>query len=127
MSDVLDRQAEKLAITKRLVGDIKEIWSLQPRFEQRSGKRPYALLGHARFRAGYDFMLLRAETGEIDPEVSNWWTAFIEGDHNAQETLISQAPRDTAPTKKRRRGGNRRRRGVASGEGSGSPTDHSGV
>ncbi len=110
MSDVLDRQAEKLAITKRLVGDIKEIWSLQPRFEQRSGKRPYALLGHARFRAGYDFMLLRAETCEIDPAMADWWTAFIEGDHNAQETLIASAPRDASPAKKRRRSGQRRRR-----------------
>ena len=123
MSDVLDRQAEKLAITKRLVGDIKEIWSLQPRFEQRCGKRPYALLGHARFRASYDFMLLRAETGEIDSELGDWWTAFIEGDHNAQETLIASAPRDAGPAKKRRRGGNRRRR--SSGERPNTPTDSS--
>ena len=111
MSDVLDRQAEKLAITKRLVGDIKEIWSLQPRFEQRNGKRPYALLGHARFRAGYDFMLLRADTGEIDSELATWWTTFSEGDHNDQESLIASAPRDAAaPAKKRRRSGTRRRR-----------------
>ncbi len=115
MSDVLDRQAESLAITKRLVGDIKEIWSLQPRFEQRSGKRPYALLAHARFRAGYDFMLLRADTGEIDSELATWWTDFIEGDHNQQETLIASAPRDAVtPAKKRRRGGTRRRRSAGS-------------
>lgn len=114
MSDVLDRQAEKLAITKRLVGDIKEIWSLQPRFAQRSGKRPYALLGHARFRAGYDFMLLRAATGEIDNELANWWSAFIEGDHNEQERLIAEAPQETGPSKKRRRGSNRRRRNSGS-------------
>ena len=117
MSDVLDRQAEKLAITKRLVGDIKEIWSLQPRFEQRSGKRPYALLGHPRFRAGYDFMLLRAESGEIDNDLADWWTAFNEGDHNDQESLIASAPRDAAPAKKRRCSTSRRRRGQ-SGESS---------
>lgn len=118
MSDVLDRQAEKLAITKRLVGDIKEIWSLQPRFEQRSGKRPYALLGHPRFRAGYDFMLLRAESGEIDYDLADWWTAFNEGDHNDQESLIASAPRDTAPAKKRRRSSTSRRRRGQSGESS---------
>ena len=111
MSDVLDRQAEKLAITKRLVGDIKEIWSLQPRFEQRSGKRPYGLLGHPRFRAGYDFMLLRAQTGEIDASLGDWWTRFIESDGAAQEALIAGAPKDHAPAKKRRRRSPNRRRG----------------
>ena len=111
MADVLDRQAEKLAITKRLVGDIKEIWSLQPRFEQRSGKRPYALLGHPRFRAGYDFMLLRAQTGEIDRTLGDWWTRFIESDGTAQEALIAGAPKDNSPAKKRRRRSNTRRRG----------------
>ena len=111
MADVLDRQAEKLAITKRLVGDIKEIWSLQPRFEQRSGKRPYALLGHPRFRAGYDFMLLRAQTGEIDGTLGDWWTRFIESDGAAQEALIAGAPKDNSPAKKRRRRSNSRRRG----------------
>jgi len=120
MADVLDRQAEKLAITKRLVGDIKEIWSLQPRFEQRSGKRPYALLGHPRFRAGYDFMLLRAQTGEIDLAIGDWWTAFIESDGAAQEALIAGAPTDNSPAKKRRRRSNSRRRGKPA-----EATDHS--
>jgi len=117
MSDVLDRQATKLAITKRLVGDIKEIWSLQPRFEQRSGKRPYGLLGHPRFRAGYDFMLLRAQTGEIDSELGDWWTKFQESDAAVQESLIAGAPKDNvAPAKKRRRRSpNRKRSQTADG------------
>ena len=110
MDDALDRQAEKLAITKRLVGDIKEIWSLQPRFEQRSGKRPYALLSHPRFRAGYDFMLLRAQTGEIDSELGDWWTKFHDANDAVQEALIAGAPKDNAPAKKRRRRSPNRRR-----------------
>ncbi|MFM8798679.1 MAG: polynucleotide adenylyltransferase PcnB [Fluviibacter sp.] len=117
MSDVLDRQATKLAITKRLIGDIKEIWSLQPRFEQRSGKRPYGLLGHPRFRAGYDFMLLRAQTGEIDSELGDWWTKFQESDDAVQESLIAGAPKDSAAPGKtlRRRSPNRRRSQNADG------------
>jgi poly(A) polymerase len=111
MSDVLDRQAEKLAITKRLVGDIKEIWSLQPRFEQRSGKRPFALLGHPRFRAGYDFMLLRVQAGEIDQELGDWWTRFQVSDDAVQASLIAGAPKEnTSPSKKRRRRTPHRRR-----------------
>ena len=118
MTDVLDRQAEKLAITKRLVGDIKEIWSLQPRFEQRSGKRPYGLLGHPRFRAGYDFMLLRAQTGEIDSELGDWWTTFQESDTAIQESLIAGAPKDNAaPAKKRRRRSPNRRRSQSTDSG----------
>ena len=101
MDTVLDVQGEKLAITRRIAGDIKDIWALQPRFEQRAGKRPYALLEQPRFRAGYDFLLLRAEAGEIDAEVAEWWTHFqqAEGDKRAA-MLIPEAAGDK---KKRRR------------------------
>lgn len=101
MDTVLDVQGEKLAITRRIAGDIKDIWALQPRFEQRAGKRPYALLEQPRFRAGYDFLLLRAEAGEIDAEVTEWWTHFqqAEGDKRAA-MLIPEAAGDK---KKRRR------------------------
>lgn len=101
MDTVLDVQAEKLAITRRIAGDIKDIWALQPRFEQRAGKRPYALLEQPRFRAGYDFLLLRAQAGEIDMELVEWWTRFqnAEGDKRA-EMLLPEAAGDK---KKRRR------------------------
>jgi poly(A) polymerase len=100
MDAVLDVQGEKLAITRRIAGDIKDIWALQPRFEQRAGKRPYGLLEQPRFRAGYDFLLLRAESGEIDMAVADWWTRFqsVEGEDRAQ-MLLPEASGD----KKRRR------------------------
>jgi poly(A) polymerase len=95
---------------------------LQPRFEQRSGKRPYALLGHPRFRAGYDFMLLRAQTGEIEIALADWWTQFIESDDAVQESLIAGAPKENAPPKKRRRRSpNRRRSQNAEGSGNANP------
>ena len=65
MDQVLQAQREKLAIPHRFGADMKEIWAMQPRFLQRFGKRPYRLLEHPRFRAGYDFLLLRCESGEI--------------------------------------------------------------
>ena len=101
MDDVLEVQGEKLAITRRIAGDIKDIWALQPRFEQRSGKRPYALLEQARFRAGYDFLLLRAESGEVDRELAQWWTGFIEHDGDARAAML--LPQSSDGTKKRRR------------------------
>lgn len=101
MDTVLDVQGEKLAITRRIAGDIKDIWALQPRFEQRAGKRPYALLEQPRFRAGYDFLVLRAQAGELDMEVADWWTRFqnVEGDKRAEMLLPEQA----GDKKKRRR------------------------
>ncbi|WP_434515503.1 polynucleotide adenylyltransferase PcnB [Dechloromonas sp. ARDL1] len=101
MDTVLDVQGEKLAITRRIAGDIKDIWALQPRFEQRAGKRPYALLEQPRFRAGYDFLVLRAQAGELDMEIAEWWTRFqnVEGDKRADMLLPEQA----GDKKKRRR------------------------
>ncbi len=101
MDTVLDVQGEKLAITRRIAGDIKDIWALQPRFEQRAGKRPYALLEQPRFRAGYDFLVLRAQAGELDMEVAGWWTRFqnVDGDKRAEMLLPEQA----GDKKKRRR------------------------
>ncbi len=101
MDTVLDVQGEKLAITRRIAGDIKDIWSLQPRFESRAGKRPYGLLEHPRFRAGYDFLVLRAESGEIEAELGDWWERFqnADGEGRAQMLLPGQA----SDRKRRRR------------------------
>jgi len=100
MDTVIDVQGEKLAITRRIAGDIKDIWALQPRFEQRAGKRPYSLLEQPRFRAGYDFLLLRAESGEIDAEMAEWWTNFQDAEgHERAEMLLPEQAGD----KKRRR------------------------
>ncbi len=100
MDEVLDSQAEKLAITRRIAGDIKDIWALQPRFEARAGKRPYALLEQQRFRAGYDFLLLRAESGEVPQELGEWWTDFIDADGEGRAAMLLP---ETADKKKRRR------------------------
>src|SRR3954463_2194201 len=76
MDQVLEAQAKRIAIPRRFEATIKEIWSLQPRFEQRAGARPFRLLEHPRFRAAYDFLLIRAEAGEAPSELADWWTRF---------------------------------------------------
>ena len=108
MDDVLDKQTEKLAIHKRYSADMREIWGLQARLEKRSGRSALKLIEHQRFRAGYDFLLLRCESGELDPSIGQWWTAFIEGDSAAREALLSQGGSQRAPRKRRRRGGRSR-------------------
>ncbi|WP_206951229.1 polynucleotide adenylyltransferase PcnB [Trinickia acidisoli] len=109
MDDVLDMQTEKLAIHKRFSADMREIWGLQARLEKRSGRSALKLVEHQRFRAGYDFLLLRCESGELDPEIGAWWTSFLEGSAAEREALLSQGGRERAPRKRRRRGGRSRK------------------
>ena len=99
--DVLDSQSEKLALQRKIGSDMRDIWSMQPRFERRTGKTPHKLLEHPRFRAGYDFLLLRCGSGEIEAEIGAWWTAFYEGDFETRENLLVVA--SAAPTAKKKR------------------------
>ena len=106
--DVLDGQTEKLALQRRIATDMRDIWAMQPRFERRSGKTPYKLLEHTRLRAGYDFLLLRCASGEVDPELGEWWTEFMQGDDSERESLLNRKPAEdagAAPKRRRRRGG----------------------
>jgi poly(A) polymerase len=120
--DVLDTQTEKLALQRRIATDMRDIWAMQPRFERRTGKSPYKLLEHMRLRAGYDFLLLRCASGEIEAELGEWWTAFIAADGPGREELLARKPKtagdNQAPKKRRRRGG-RGKSKVAPVEGSG--------
>ena len=112
--DVLNSQTEKLALQRKIASDMRDIWAMQPRFERRTGKSPYKLLEHLRLRAGYDFLLLRCASGEIDAEIGEWWTSFMEADGGGREALQAQKPRSTessgAPKRAKRRGGRGRSR-----------------
>jgi poly(A) polymerase len=109
MDDVIETQTGKLAIHKRYAADMREIWGLQSRLEKRSGRSALKLIEHQRFRAGYDFLLLRCESGELDPAIGHWWTAFIEGDAAAREALLAEGGKERTPRKRRRRGGRGRK------------------
>ncbi|HNJ84833.1 MAG TPA: polynucleotide adenylyltransferase PcnB, partial [Piscinibacter sp.] len=75
----------------KLGADMREIWLMQPRFERRSGRVPYSLVEQPRFRAGFDFLRLRADAGEIDAELAEWWEDFSLGSDEEREALIEQA------------------------------------
>src|SRR5215813_5680588 len=100
MDQVIAAQVENLAIPRRFTADMKEIWALQPRFAHRSGNRPYRLLEHPRFKAGLDFLLLRAESGEVDADVASWWDRFKDASPEERTSLLLP---DQAGGKRRRR------------------------
>jgi poly(A) polymerase len=111
MDDTIATQSSGMTIQRRFESDMREIWSMQPRFEKRVGRYPYRLLESPRFRAGYDFMLLRCATGEQNPALGEWWTKFIAADPAGQEALMTAAKTDNqgglgnpqAAAKRRRR------------------------
>jgi poly(A) polymerase len=121
IDEVLDTQASKLALQRRYCADMREIWMLQPRFERRTGSAPVRLMEHLRFRAGYDFLLLRCDCGEVELSLGQWWTEFIDADDEERTRLTDRAhapapaagAAGTPGTAKRRRRGGRRRTGAA--------------
>ncbi len=101
-NEILKQQVKITAIPKRITQSMREVWLLQSRFSRRVGARPYRLLSHPRFRAAYDFLLLRAETGGADPELAEWWTQF-------QQVGEAEQQRMTRPAKNNPKKGGRRR------------------
>ena len=131
----------------KLAADMREIWVMQPRFERRTGHGAHSMVTHIRFRAGFDFLRLRADSGEVSDELVNWWQQFSVADDARREDMLDQlreeqrkrsrqrktgaapqppqdpeadeAPLAAAPARKRRR----RRRKPAGGESAGADAE----
>ncbi len=93
IDEVIENQIKLFPIHKRFTITMKEIWRLQPRFENQSPKKIYRLLLHPRFRAAYDFMLLRCESNQLDKNIGIWWTAFIDADHHEKSLMVKNLTR----------------------------------
>jgi poly(A) polymerase len=104
--EVASAQQRHVAIPKRIGMPMREIWALQPRLERRQGRRPMTLLSHPRFRSAYDFLLLRAEVGEVDPALAQWWTEFQDAnvDERAKMTGANKRKRPRRRRKPKRTG-----------------------
>lgn len=110
---VISRQLQHVAIPKRFSLPMRDIWELQQRLPKRSGKRAAQTREHPRFRAAYDFLLLREAAGEIAPGLGDWWTAYQEGDDHERGRLLDKAHGDDGSGgngRGRRRPRKRRRR-----------------
>lgn len=99
---VISRQVARTAIPRRFTQMAREIWQFQPRLLRRSGKRPQRLLAHPRFRAAYDFLLLRNRAGENLQELCDWWTA-VQKDAPPVEVMPEAKETPARPRRRRRR------------------------
>jgi len=113
--EIVTAEVGRVALPKRFSLPMREIWMLQHRFEQRSGRRPFRLLQHPRFRAAFDFLALRGQSGEVDPALAAWWDQFQAADTPGREALLREAGGEEGGRRKRRR--RRRPRGPAGGRG----------
>jgi len=106
----ISEQLGATSIPKRFLMPMREIWDLQARFDKRDARRAYALLENPRFRAAYDFLLLREEAGELNAELGEWWTRFQHADQEEQKQLLSevrpQGPRGRSRRRPRKKIGN---------------------
>ncbi len=106
--EVVEDQVKRVALPRRFSTPMVEIFSLQPRFTQRQGKRPQRLMEHPRFRAAYDFLVLRAQAGEAEQELADWWTELQAG--NPVAPPPSTPGSGGGRRRRRRRGGRGRKR-----------------
>ncbi|WP_237066473.1 polynucleotide adenylyltransferase PcnB [Microbulbifer guangxiensis] len=108
---VVSAQLTHTAIPKRFSIPMREIWDMQLRLPQRNGNRAQRLSEHPRFRAAYDFLLLREQCGEIEPGLGQWWTDFQAADEQGRAELVRKVQRSGGGGRRGRgsRGGRRRR------------------
>ncbi len=107
-SNIISKQQLFTSIPRRFSGPIRDIWFLQFRLGARFGNKPDILMGHKRFRAAYDFLLLREDAGEKTRNLGEWWTEYQEATPERRDELKKQAGQNNQK-KKRKRNRNRNR------------------
>jgi len=90
IDDVFNARIGDVSGRGKLAGDMRDIWTMQPRFEKRVGSAPFGLVEQPRFRAAFDFMRLRAENGEIDEVLSDWWEKFSLANDDLRGDMVDQ-------------------------------------
>ena len=91
IDDVFSARIGDVSGRGRLAADMREIWLMQMRFDKRSGNAAYGLVDQPRFRAGFDFMRLRADVGEVDEVLADWWQEFSMANDSERQDLLELA------------------------------------
>jgi poly(A) polymerase len=98
---VFDARIGDISGRGKLGGDMREIWLMQPRFDRRTPSGAQGLVNQVRFRAGYDFLRLRADTGEVPAELADWWEDFHLGSDEDREALLADVRASQQPKVRR--------------------------
>lgn len=102
--EIAGLQQTRVSIPRRFTAPMREMLAMQPRFEVTKGKRAQKLIEHRRFRAAYDFMILRAECGDFDPALAEFWTAVqLENADGRDKQFQAERPAKTGRRRQRRR------------------------
>ena len=111
VEDIVKSQQSHISVPRRTTIPMKEMLALQSRFNMRRGVRSLRFLHHPRFRAAYDFMLLRASSGGFDSEAAQWWTDIQLADDKTQREMaqVGQGARSGKRKRRPRRRGARKR------------------
>ncbi|UTW45066.1 polynucleotide adenylyltransferase PcnB [bacterium SCSIO 12696] len=107
----IEQQLPRIAIPRRFTNPMRDIWSLQQRLPRRAGKQAERVMGHPRFRAGYDFVLLREQAGEDLEGLGQWWTIYQEADETKRQDMCTKLHSGKKPGRRRRKRGPRRKSG----------------
>lgn len=108
VNSAIDEQVRCTSLPKRFRSPLRDIWYLQARLERNRSKRCLGLLEHQRFRAAYDFMLLRSLTGSADPALVKWWTDIQQVPPHQREAWFQKNQCEAGVSEPKSR--NRRRR-----------------
>lgn len=101
--NVVSQQLTRTSIPKRFLIPMREIWDLQARLPSRQGLRALRLMDHPRFRASYDFLLMREDAGEDLNGLGQWWTSFQSADDEAREQMVKDLGKQNSSSRPRRR------------------------
>jgi poly(A) polymerase len=110
VDEIVSQQNRRIGIPKRFSIPMRELLALQPRFHRREGRRALGFLAHPRFRAAYDFLVLRAEAGAEDPAIAHWWTEIqsLPPEQQRERAGAGGGAQESGPRRRRRRRGGRR-------------------
>ena len=103
VDDVFESRIGDVSGRGKLGADMREIWTMQPRFDKRTPSSAMSLVAQNRFRAGFDFLRLRAQVGEVEPELAQWWETFsLASDDDRYDMLEALRAQPNAKTPRKR-------------------------
>jgi poly(A) polymerase len=103
INKVLSENAQHIAVPKRFTLGARDIWHIQQRLDKRAGQRAYRLTQQPRFKAAYDFLLLRVDAGETEhTELVQWWTQYLGQDINGQKEMVRELGHQGGPKPRKR-------------------------